>query len=167
MINKYYYLVASLPYLKLETAVPITREEFLSECAKWLDGKSYQTLASIDAKEPGAKMNDNEVVKSWKAFDRDFRGELAKVRRAKREGARESIPMQLKDIFEEHTPLLMEKRIEEKRWDFLDEKEFGYHFDIYALSLYYLKLQILERLSAFNKERGGKAFEELCEVRYE
>ena len=107
------------------------------------------------------------MVKCWKAFDRDLRGELAGVRRAKREGARESIPMQLKDIFEEHTPLHMEKRIEEKRWAFLDEKEFGYHFDIYALSLYYLKLQILERLSVFDKERGREAFEELCEVRYE
>ncbi|MFH1753600.1 MAG: DUF2764 family protein [Candidatus Omnitrophota bacterium] len=164
MANKYYYLVASLPYLRFEAAPPIAREEFLAECAKWLDAKSLEKLNGIDTKDPAAKIGDSDMVSEWKAFDADLRQDLARVRRARMEGAPERIPAGLKEIFEERTPLAMEKKIERKRWEFLDEKEPEYHFDIYALSLYYMKLQILERLSTFDKEKGREAFEQLCEV---
>ncbi len=68
------------------------------------------------------------------------------------------------DVFEEPTPLLMERKLEKKRWDFIEEKEFGRYFDINTLILYFLKLQILERLSLFEKEKGKARFERLSEV---
>ena len=58
------------------------------------------------------------------------------------------------------------RRLERKRWDFLEEKECDYHFDIAALSLYYLRLQMLERLASFDKEKGRETFGGLCEVSY-
>ena len=59
------------------------------------------------------------------------------------------------------------KKMTDKEVDiFLEEKEFGYHFDMNTLMLYCLKLQILERLAAFEKEKGKTRFERLAEVRY-
>ncbi|MDB4349634.1 DUF2764 domain-containing protein [Omnitrophica bacterium] len=167
MSKKYYYLVASLPYLRFEGAPPIMGEEFLSECGKWLDPENLGKLASIDINDFAIRRGDDEVIREWKSFDLTLREELAKIRQTWREGGRERIPIFFKDVFEERTPLLMEKRIQKKRWDFLEEKEFGYHFDANVLSLYFLKLQILERLAAFEKEKGKGVFEGLCEVTYE
>ena len=48
MPNKYYYLVASLAYLEFEKGLPVTREEFLSECGKWLTPVDFEKLAAID-----------------------------------------------------------------------------------------------------------------------
>jgi hypothetical protein len=165
MLNKYYYLVASLPYLELEKRPPIPRDEFLSQCAKWLDAGDLGGISKIDISDITAKREDAEIIKEWKAFDLSLRGELAEIRQARKGGGREKVPEALKDLFEEPTPLFMERRLEKKRWDFLEEKEFGYHFDINTLSLYFLKLQILERLAKFEKERGIDIFEKLCEVR--
>ena len=47
-MNKYYYLVAALPHLAFGKTPPITREEFLSECRKWLDPAAFGMLASVD-----------------------------------------------------------------------------------------------------------------------
>jgi hypothetical protein len=73
----------------------------------------------------------------------------------------------VKPIFDEANPLLMEKKLAEVELDFIDSNFSRYFFDINWLILYYLKLQIIERLSIFNKDIGEKFFYELCEVEYE
>lgn len=165
MINQHYYLVASLPHLAFGKQAPISREAFLSECQKWLDSRSLRMVEKLDLNDISPGRRDSDVVREWKEFEFDLRSELAKIRRSRKEGAKEHIPLFLKGIFEEDTPLLMERRFEEKRWEFLEEKEFGLHFDLRALFVYFLKLQILERLSRFDKEKGKAVFDGLCEVK--
>jgi hypothetical protein len=166
MFNKYYYLVASLPRLEFDKRPPISREEFLSESEKWLDEAGYRMLASVDIKDRSPKSSGRGALEEWRAYDAALRDGLASVRKARKEGQREKTPAAFKEIFEEGTPLLMEKRLERMRWDFLDEEEFGRHFDLDSLVIYNLKLQILERLSSFDKEKGKEVFEGLCEVNY-
>ena len=61
----------------------------------------------------------------------------------------------------------MEQMIERIRWNFLDSLESGNFFDLNFLVIYFLKIQILERLQSFDKEKGKKVFEAMCEVKYE
>jgi hypothetical protein len=166
MTNKYYYLITALPYLGFDRPLPLTREAFLAECAKWLSQGDLRTVTAVDREAYDAKEGDPAVIREWKEFDRYLRGGLAGVREARRSDSRESIPFFFKEIFEERTPLLMERAIEKKRWAFLDEKEAGYHFDINFLILYYLKLQVLERLGSFDAAAGRERFDKLCEVMY-
>jgi len=166
MANKYYYLVASLPRLEFGEHSPISKATFLAECEKWLSPTDLDNIKAIDINNLEITAEDNALVKEWKAFDAGFRTEIKGVREARRRSSGEKISASLKIIFNESTPLLKEKKILEKRWEFLEEGEFGYHFDINVLVLYFLKLQILERLEMFDKEKGKEVFEKLCEVTY-
>ena len=166
-INKeYYYLVASLPYLKFGQDPGVSRNEFLAECEKWLDAEDIAGVISADVNELEPRAEERSVVREWKRFDLAMREELAKIRLSAKEGSREKVPLLLKDIFEERTPLLAEENIQKKRWDFLEELESGFHFDINVLIIYCLKIQILERMFGFDKEKGREMFKNLCEVKY-
>ncbi len=166
MPNKYYYLVASLAYLEFEKAPPITKSEFLSECRKWLDAGNLKRLAEVNINNIGINREDPAIIKEWKSFDLAFRKDLGEIREMRKKSLHETIPTRLMDVFEEPTPLLMERKLEKKKWDFIEEKEFGCHFDMNTLMLYFLKLQILERLAVFEKEKGKARFERLSEVTY-
>ncbi len=162
MSNKYYYLVSSLPYLEFGKPSLLTREEFLSESRKWLSPPDFFMLSRLDIDEFDLETKDSDLVKEWKSFDLEFRKELAGIRKERKKSLLEGKPA--KEILEEPDPLLLEIKIQKKRWEFLEEDEYKYHFDMNALILYFLKLQILEKLAIFEKEKGKEVFENLCEV---
>jgi hypothetical protein len=166
MPNKYYYLVSSLAYLEFEKTSPVTKSEFLSECKKWLDSNEFKKLTGISINNIEIRPEDAAILKDWKVFDRALREELGEIRKMRKKSMHEKIPSDLMDVFDEPTPLLMERTLEKKRWNFIEEKEFGYHFDINTLILYFLKLQILERLARFDEEKGRARFERVSEVAY-
>lgn len=166
MSNKYYYLAASLPYLKFDSAPAVSAQDFISDCSKWLTAGDLEALLSVSLKDPTAKISGLDIVKEWKAFDLSIREELAKIRKAKKDRVKEKISPALATVFSNEIPLEMEKRLEKIRWDFLENKEISFYFDLNALIIYYLKLQILERLKTFDKEKGKTKFEKLCEVTY-
>jgi hypothetical protein len=64
-------------------------------------------------------------------------------------------------VLREGNPLETEKRLLKIRWDLLDEAEKSHHFDLGFLVIYYLKLQILQMLSRFDKEKGKDRFHRL------
>ncbi|MGB3242016.1 MAG: DUF2764 family protein [Candidatus Omnitrophota bacterium] len=167
MHSKYYYLVASLPYLKFGDGSPISRELFISECEKWLmpEDMGIVTAANLwrgEAAEKGAA-----VLAEWNDFNEGKRKEEARIRAAKKAKVQVKIPDSLKSAMEKETPLQIEIALEKIRWDYLEEKSAGYMFDVNWLALYFLKLQILERLATFDKDKGESFFYELCEVKYE
>jgi hypothetical protein len=164
MHNKYYYLLSSLPYLVFEIKKQITREDFLNESEKWLSKKDIATLKNINFNNLTHEEKDPDILKEWKNFNTFLKEEIKTMRMAQKTHSKELLSENLKAIYEEKNPLLMEKRFEKTRWDFIEQKEFSYNFDINSLILYFLKLQILERLLAFNKVEGAKIFEELSEV---
>lgn len=163
MSNKYYYLPASLPYLVFERKMPISVSDFISECEKWLSGKELRLIKNANFNNTEINPDDPGIVKEWKRFNRELREELAKARHEKKVHAKEPVVTRLMDIFSEKNPLLMEIKYEKIRWDFIEEREFLYRFDLNWLILYLFKLQILERLTTFNKEKGIENFERLCE----
>jgi hypothetical protein len=167
MHSKYYYLVASLPYLKFAEEPPISSEVFMAECEKWLTPEDLKTLVSADIKRHFTGEADSTVLAEWKKFDARLREELAKIRAARKLSQQVKAPDFLESVTEKETPLLMEEALERIRWDCLEGKSAEYMFDINWLVLYFLKLQIAERLATFDKDKGESFFYELCEVKYE
>jgi hypothetical protein len=166
MINKYYYLVASLPYLRFAAETPVSAEAFLLECEKWLGRKDLDILSGAGINDFNDRPEDVPIVKTWKAFDRELREELALSRNNIRYNRHEKPGPLAKSVLEEPNPLLMEQALERIRWDFLDSAVTGNFFDLNFLIVYFLKIQILERLRLFDKAKGEKMFENMCEASY-
>jgi hypothetical protein len=55
------------------------------------------------------------------------------------------------------SPLVAEGILNKARWRYLDELEFGHYFDIERLVIFFIKLQILERISSFDAEEGRES----------
>ena len=166
MASKYYYLISSLPYLKIDNKLLITSDSFLGECSKWLALPDLALLSKIDLNDFHPSQDDPPVLGAWKEFDLQLRTDLAVARGQKQSAYNEKPPSSVSSILSQENPLLMERELLRIRWSLLDELESGNYFDLNVLILYYLKLQILERLATFDKEKGQKRLDEICEVTY-
>lgn len=167
MGNKYYYLVASLPYLQLNEAPAISVEKFIFECEKWLTAGDMEQMLSADIRCSSGKCPGSGPLRKWKEFDDQIREELVLIREAKKRNEEYRGVRLLEEVMREDNALLMENALERIRWEYLEEEKSKHFFDINWLVLYYLELQILVRMGTFNKDKGESNFYELCEVNYE
>jgi hypothetical protein len=167
MASKYYYLVSSLPFLRPAQGPGISRDVFLSECRQWLGQKDMKALQSVSLNNFTVVKEDIPVIRAWKEFEARLREELAVLRKARKTGHVEKPGPLVKTVMDADTPLSKEKVLARIRWDYIDSLEAGNYFDISILALYFLKLQILERLMSFDQVKGEKRFQALCEVKYE
>ncbi|MFH1310520.1 MAG: DUF2764 family protein [Candidatus Omnitrophota bacterium] len=167
MAKYYYYLVAALPYLKFEEKPPINKTEFISECEKWLSPGHMRNLLTVDVSGQEIVRRETPLTLKWKVFDEDLRKIITKARWSKKTGASFKVPEKIQTVIEQATPLLVEMKFERIRWDFLEGESSKYCFDINWIILYFLKLQILNRIAIFNKDEGEKFFYNLCEVNHE
>jgi len=153
----HYYLVAQLPMLAFDRDPGITSEAFLQEAQKWLSGADYRALAGCMLLDTGSRKSGPGLFLAYREFERQFRQELASWRKARRENQelKLSFPAAL---VREGNPLEVEKKLLRHRWDYIDALTFGHHFDLDFLCAYYLKLQILNRLSLYDREKGLKIF---------
>ncbi len=167
MTNKYYYLVASLPYLKFEEKPPISKKKFIDECAKWLTPSDMEIILAAEKGCQKIRCANAEALKEWKTFEGDLSKELAAIREARKKGEEIKTSEMFRNILREETPLLMEEKLERARWSFLEEKETEHFFDVNWLIVYFLKIKIMERMAQFDKDKGEAIFYKLCEVDYE
>lgn len=142
------------------------RQGFLSECRKWLSDGDIKRIEGA-ALGNAAGSDGTPVLRAWREFDKNLRSELAEARILAKSNRRDRPALSIKGIWEQPDPLLIEQAFERFRWEYLDSLEAGNFFDINFLILYYIKLQIIERLSHFNKEIGEGVFQDMCEVKYE
>ncbi|MFH1877774.1 MAG: DUF2764 family protein [Candidatus Omnitrophota bacterium] len=167
MAQKYYYLTATLPYLSFGQEAALSRKDFLSECEKWLSPRDLRALVSADAHCYNDGCGDVPVLSEWKEFDMEIRRASARVRAAIKKKEEYKVPEILKAVMAAPDPLEMELELEKIRWNFIEDKIPLYFFDLNRLILYYLQLQILIRMSRFNKDKGEIQFYKMCEVKYE
>ncbi|MBU0571864.1 MAG: DUF2764 domain-containing protein [Candidatus Omnitrophica bacterium] len=167
MRNKYYYLVASLPRLSFDGEDFLSRDKFMEECRRWLSAEDMKRLAGMDAENPGINDGVPDIARRWKAFDMETREILFGIRTKDSRAALKENLYFSKEKIEGRDPLSAEKAIAKARWDFVEGEEPEYMFDVNWLMLYYVKLQILERLAQFTKEKGKETFQKLCEVKNE
>ena len=163
-MDKYYYLIAQLPTLYFDRSSEITLDQFMEEAGKWMSKKDFTALQQISLLDTAYDDRAPKIIKEYRASEYQFRTELAAWRKASKEGVEykpENFPLSL---VKEGNPLEIEKKLLAHRWAFLEEQEKDHDFDFEFVVLYYLKLQVLDKLSQFNKENGLAAFQKISKV---
>ncbi|MBU1084223.1 MAG: DUF2764 family protein [Candidatus Omnitrophota bacterium] len=159
---KYYYLKSTLPYLRFGKAPAVKVRSFLEECAKWMNSADMEAILGATLGDNDLREKEQKASLDWKKFDIALRREIADIRKDKRA---EQGTKRAKYIIGQETPLDAEIAFEKNRWDHLEDREALYEFDINDLIIYFLKLQIAERLASFDKDEGEGVFYKLCEVK--
>jgi len=164
-MNKYYYFVSQLPFLQLGKISPVSTDDFLAEAGKWLSDKEFSFLknARLDKFE-NFKKQEPAALKEFNEFEYRLREQIYLYRKARKQEKEYRLSGALGQIFSEGNPLDIEKGILRLRWEFLDEKETFHHFDLNFIVIYFLKMQLVLRLSSFDKEKGAEIFGELSKI---
>ena len=166
-MDKYYYLVSQLPTLFFDRENYMTIDLFFNEAEKWLSKKDFDALLLVDINDISLNERFPHILCKYKEFETQLRNEIAQWRKAQKLGQEHKIRMFPVSVVKEGNPLEVEKKLLEHRWKFTEEMELGHYFDLNFLILYILKLQMLRRLSTFNKEEGFKKFQKICGLNYE
>jgi hypothetical protein len=145
---------------------PFTFEDLLETCQGLIPDKDF-SVVSLCANEALWEQDvSQETLRAWIAFEVGLRNELVKIRSGRRKINPErylrndgSDDTQLYHIaMNSHRILSLiesEKFLDQARWQRLDELNFGHYFDLDALVVYALKLQILwrwEKIARVNKQ---------------
>lgn len=169
-MDRYYYTLSSLPMLRYEMEKPIPIEEFLRICRSELSEPDFRLLERADLRAADLPRPGGGMLERWWHWERTLRNELARLR-AQRKGLDAERYLReadyqvgpsaaAREALGQETPLAAEEVLNRARWSFLAEIESGHFFDIDRLIVYYLRLQILHRKAAFNREGGASRFEE-------
>jgi hypothetical protein len=162
-MDKYYYLITQLPFLKFGEKNHIDNDSFLEEAKKWLSEENFKDLqeANIDNLEGKTKIR---FLQEYKKFELTLKKELAAYRENKNRQQEYQPKEVLKKDLIEGNPLEVEKKLLYYRWQQIEESSKDYFFNLEAVIAYFLKLQILEKVLSFDKEKGTKKFDSLTEV---
>jgi len=156
-----YYLAAQLPALFFDRPARISRRDFLAEAGKWLAPDEFTVLSRISLDDFYPAADDPAVLRRYKKFELQLRQDIARLRKNEK-------------IFEagavfrarqEKNPFETERNLLKARWDLVEEIAAREFFNFGFMACYMLKLRILERLAGFDKEKGMKIFEQVCEVK--
>ena len=148
----------------------MTQEEFFECCEATISEKDFNTLKSALIL-PEENPDFNSVLTKWNNWESSLRDELVKLRAVKRGldsdkymsgSAGESGVSELaRDAFNAPSPLEAETLLNRGRWEYLEMLESGHFFDLGKLIIYYIQLQILERKSQIDHEKGQQNFKTL------
>lgn len=167
LTGNYYYLLSSLPYLSFGAPPPISHHSLSERSRPWLDGSALRIFetATIAFQDASRRETDCGTLRSWFEFEHGVRSGLARRRadilgrpEARRPGSARRAPERslaaVNRAFQANHPLDAEIQLMRARWTFLTELGSMHYFDLPALLIYSLKLQLLERRSTFDQQRG-------------
>ena len=163
-MDKYYYFVSQLPALFFDRETYLTIEDYLREAQKWLSERDYEILSGVDIDDVAQAEKAPGALCDYRDFETRLRNDLVRWREAQRAEGEHRPSMFPVSAVKEGNPLDVEKKLLRVRWDFIEQQAQEHHFDLAFLILYLLKLQILRRLFTFDREKGLKIFQTLCEV---
>ncbi len=173
-LDKYYYLVGSLPALSLERPPPLTSESFLEACGGQLSPARLGRLQAVGLVPVGFGP-PGSFERRWQAWETYLRNLLV-WRRCHHVGCDQAhqwlrpesdvFPLLVRQVDEaitEDSPLECERRLDQLRWQALDHLTVGHSFDFEVLVAYRLRLLLVEKWRDHDTERGEAAFAELTE----
>ena len=166
-MDKYIYFAAQLPLLVFDKEPAVTIDGFLTEGRKWLSDADYALLSAVSINSTEPTENDPAALREFKLYEKMLRDELVLYRQSLKTRQEHKPRLFAATVLKEGNPLDVEKKLLRLRWQLLSELEFGHYSDIEFLILYYLKLQILQRLQQFDKEKGKEKFLTYTELAYE
>lgn len=166
----YYYFAASLPMLKKETELPFSSQEFIALCRTQISENDLAILSEAVFDGSGCP-GLHAVVKLWNNFVTALHIDLASSRAEKLglDSDESTVSFRqmpgtvdiVKQLLQASNPLEAENLLFSVKWDFIEELCTNHFFDLVMLIAYYLKIQLLERHSAQNKEQGLEAFKHI------
>jgi len=163
----YYYLVAQLPSLFMSSELPIRIPAFLRESEKWLSSTDFARLQRVYLRDIGSDSRDLPILADYKNFEYQLLREIGEWRKARRQKQEYKPTLFSAAMVKEGNPLEVEKRLIELRWQRIEELQGEHYFDIEYLLLYYLQLQLLQRLESFNHKLGMEKYKQITEISYE
>ncbi len=163
-MDKYYYTVAQLPMIEFDKDTYLTGDDYLKEVVKWLSITEYKQLSDVNINNSTLNNSDPEVLQAFKKFEIALRSDIADWRKAQKAGYEYKTQIIPQNMLKEGTPLEIEKKLIQLRWKFCEDTGFEHTFDFGFLILFYIKLQLLERLKTFDKEQGVAKFKQFTEV---
>ena len=163
----YYYLVATLPMLRYDGALPFDTDSFLEICKNKVSNADYQTLSDA----LGGIPSSHSFLKKWQQFSSMVQQELNEQRSRKlgvssakyrNDGEKEyRIQETVRHALNDENVLDAEMSLMMLKWKFLDELAALHVFDLEGLLSYAIKLQLLQRKSLFTREGGNAEFKRL------
>jgi hypothetical protein len=173
-MTPYYYILASLPDLLFERPPALSNDELLALSRPWL--RSHEILqlrmARIDIENVSPERLTNAALRRWYAFENTLRNELVKWRAGnlnvtadphlRPEDPYDGSAVRLaRQAIDDRSPLRAEMNLLRTRWAFLDREAEGHPFDLTALIVYGLKLQLLIRRHRFDAAEGRRVLERI------
>ncbi|HUT26037.1 MAG TPA: DUF2764 family protein [Sumerlaeia bacterium] len=171
----YYYLVASLPPLALDEAIPFTPETFLHSCEihsceNLLSRADLDDVRCIVSRRP--ERGRHRFLRTWIGRETRLRNALARRRAAARgldplpflrddEGSDSAIERAAAEAMAADDPLRRELALDRFRWQTLDDLAWPEPFGASALFAFALKLQIADRWRRLTVERGREVLKEI------
>ncbi|MFW6227575.1 MAG: DUF2764 family protein [Bacteroidota bacterium] len=146
------YLISSLPSLTYGQPAPISLESFMLQASFQLSESTFKKLENLDVRKL-SRAKDYGNLSSAISLSEDIEADKLEIRSAKRQSRTPNI-ITLPDKIMEKNPLELEKYLMKILWDELDSIDDMEHFTATEVFVYKLKLQILERLDSFDKEKG-------------
>jgi len=163
-MDKYVYLIAQLPALVFDKMSYMNIPVFLEEAGKWMTRRDLQKLQSVVLLDPVVEETHPKVIRRVQQFENRIRTDLAEWRQAAKKRTEAKPESFSVSILKEGNPLEVEKKLLHLRWQVIESMEPDHHFDLDFLMLYYLKLQILQKLSEYDKEKGMERFQKISKV---
>jgi hypothetical protein len=175
-MTPYYYILSSLPDLQFERPPSLSSDELQALSRPWLRSHDILQLgmARVDIENVSPEQVTNNALRRWYAFENTLRNELVKWR-AKNLKVTAGPHLRPEDHYEgsavrlarqaitDRSPLQVEMNLLRVRWTFLCREEVGHPFDLTALIVYGLKLQLLERRHRFDAAEGRRVLERVYE----
>ena len=166
-MSSYYYALASLPMLSLNDTSGVEMESFDEICREQLSDSDYQALMSARLDNYTEENADNPLFLLFRKWETALRNVLTRMRGQQRGVEYEKYQLPGDDItgmedlakeaMNNPSPYEAALRLYSARWDYLEELGINQFFNLEALTVYYLKLQILAKLRDYNKDRGSEA----------
>lgn len=174
-MGSYYYAVATLPYLRLDSDRHPSLEEFHELCERWCPAEDLKII--LDSALENVSLESDEVhpiVLKYYRWEAGLRNELIRQRAQKLQrdaqamiqttesgddfSARSGLSEAVRTIMSAPNALAADEALDAIRWEYLSELEVGQYFNLEQMLVYYIRLQILVRRNSLTIEAGAESY---------
>ncbi len=165
---RFYYLVASLPALRLDEPPLLALPAFLEEVARLAPALSGELKALLAGRPEDARSG---FARGWFSTDTQLRNAVARLRAVRlgveagphlrpHDGFSMALQQAAQEAFAKPDPLARERALDEARWVSAEQLALAAPFGPEAVFAYGVRLQLAEAWAARRAERGAERLQE-------